>query len=189
MILIFDVRLWHRCLPDLRCQRIRHRENRIGQIPDQRRCNRGSWRGRLAMPVLFLKGLKNPPPVRLARETVEGFISRGEVPHPKNIPSEMKGKAGVFVSLHKHDEYAAASAPSNRPNLISPRKLSAMRLRRLPATPVSIRSLPPELPELEIQRRYPDGAGRDKKRKGPRPEKIRLRSWNPAGAADFYCPI
>jgi AmmeMemoRadiSam system protein A len=53
---------------------------------------------------IIFKGVKESAPVRLARETVEGFISRGEVPHPKTIPVEMKGKAGVFVSLHKHDE-------------------------------------------------------------------------------------
>ena len=53
--------------------------------------------------ILF-KVTKESPPVKLARETVESFITRGEIPHPKNIPPEMKGKAGVFVSLHKHDE-------------------------------------------------------------------------------------
>src|SRR5271157_2130741 len=53
---------------------------------------------------ILIKGVNESPPVQLARETVESFITRGEVPHPKNIPPEMKGKAGVFVSLHKNDE-------------------------------------------------------------------------------------
>ena len=53
--------------------------------------------------ILF-KGLKESPQVQLARETVESYVTRGEVPHPKNIIPEMKGKAGVFVSLHKDDE-------------------------------------------------------------------------------------
>ena len=53
---------------------------------------------------IIFKGLKESPQVKLARETVEGFILRGEIPHPKNISTEMKGKAGVFVSLHKGDE-------------------------------------------------------------------------------------
>ena len=53
--------------------------------------------------ILF-KGVNESAPVKLARETVESFITRGEIPHPKNIPLEMKGKAGVFVSLHKGDE-------------------------------------------------------------------------------------
>ena len=53
---------------------------------------------------IIFKGMKESPPVRLARETVESFITRGEIPHPKNISTEMKGKAGVFVSLHKNDE-------------------------------------------------------------------------------------
>jgi MEMO1 family protein len=53
--------------------------------------------------ILF-KGLKESPQVRLARETVESYVTRGEIPQPKNIPPEMKSKAGVFVSLHKGDE-------------------------------------------------------------------------------------
>jgi AmmeMemoRadiSam system protein B/AmmeMemoRadiSam system protein A len=53
--------------------------------------------------ILF-EGVKESFPVKLARETVESFIARGEIPHPKNIPPEMKGKAGVFVSLHKGNE-------------------------------------------------------------------------------------
>jgi hypothetical protein len=53
---------------------------------------------------IIFRGLKESPQVKLARETVEGFILRGEIPHLKNIPTEMKGKAGVFVSLHKGDE-------------------------------------------------------------------------------------
>ena len=53
---------------------------------------------------ILIKGLKESPPVQLARETVESYITRGEIPHPKNITPEMKGKAGVFVSLHKNDE-------------------------------------------------------------------------------------
>ena len=53
--------------------------------------------------ILF-KGVNESAPVKLARETVESFITRGEIPHPKNITPEMKGKAGVFVSLHKNDE-------------------------------------------------------------------------------------
>jgi AmmeMemoRadiSam system protein A len=53
---------------------------------------------------IIFKGLKESPQVRLARETVESYVKRGEVPHLKTIPPEMKGKAGVFVSLHKGDE-------------------------------------------------------------------------------------
>ena len=54
--------------------------------------------------ILF-KWLKESSPVKLARETVESFVTRGEIPSPpKNVPPEMKGKAGVFVSLHKSDE-------------------------------------------------------------------------------------
>lgn len=53
---------------------------------------------------IIIKGVKESPQVKLARETVESYVSRGNVPHPQNIPVEMQGKAGVFVSLHKNDE-------------------------------------------------------------------------------------
>jgi len=53
--------------------------------------------------ILF-KVVNESTPVKLARETVESFIARGEIPHTKNIPPEMKSKAGVFVSLHKGNE-------------------------------------------------------------------------------------
>jgi AmmeMemoRadiSam system protein B/AmmeMemoRadiSam system protein A len=53
---------------------------------------------------ILIKAVKESPQVKLARETVESYVSRGEIPHPKKIPAEMQGKAGVFVSLHKSDE-------------------------------------------------------------------------------------
>ena len=53
---------------------------------------------------ILIKNAKESPQVKLARETIESYISRGEVPKPKNIPPEMKGKAGVFVSIHKEGE-------------------------------------------------------------------------------------
>ena len=53
---------------------------------------------------ILIKGVKESTQVKLARETVESFIVRGEIPHPKKISAEMQGKAGVFVSLHKSDE-------------------------------------------------------------------------------------
>jgi MEMO1 family protein len=39
--------------------------------------------------------------VKLARETVESYVTQGTVPAPKSLAPEMKGKAGVFVSIHK----------------------------------------------------------------------------------------
>ena len=53
---------------------------------------------------ILIRNVKESPQVKLARETIESYISRGEVPQPKNIPPEMKGKAGVFVSIHKEGE-------------------------------------------------------------------------------------
>lgn len=44
------------------------------------------------------------PLVKLARETVEGYVKEGTIPSPKNITTEMEGKAGVFVSIHKGDQ-------------------------------------------------------------------------------------
>jgi AmmeMemoRadiSam system protein B/AmmeMemoRadiSam system protein A len=44
------------------------------------------------------------PQVKLARETVGSYIRSGKLPSLKTVPSEMQGKAGVFVSLHKGGE-------------------------------------------------------------------------------------
>ena len=40
--------------------------------------------------------------VELAKKTIEAFITkRTVIPVPADIPAEMKGRAGVFVSIHK----------------------------------------------------------------------------------------
>jgi AmmeMemoRadiSam system protein A len=44
------------------------------------------------------------PLVRLAKEAVKSYVSRGEVLRPKELSDEMKGKAGVFVSIKKHGD-------------------------------------------------------------------------------------
>jgi len=44
------------------------------------------------------------PIVKLAKETVESYVCHGEVPQPEELTPEMKQRAGVFVSIHKHGE-------------------------------------------------------------------------------------
>ncbi len=45
------------------------------------------------------------PLVKLAKETVEKFVLRGETAQiPADLSSEMKGRAGVFVSIKKNGE-------------------------------------------------------------------------------------
>jgi AmmeMemoRadiSam system protein A len=45
------------------------------------------------------------PVVKLAKDTVESYVRTGEIPSlPKELTPEMKGKAGVFVSIHKYGE-------------------------------------------------------------------------------------
>lgn len=45
------------------------------------------------------------PLVQLARKTIETYIKEDKViGPPKELIEEMKGKAGVFVSLHKHGQ-------------------------------------------------------------------------------------
>jgi AmmeMemoRadiSam system protein A len=39
------------------------------------------------------------PLVKLARDTIERYIREGTIPEPKQLTQEMKGRAGVFVSL------------------------------------------------------------------------------------------
>ncbi|MFC1990373.1 AmmeMemoRadiSam system protein B [Chloroflexota bacterium] len=44
---------------------------------------------------------KMSPLARLAKETVETYVMEGRTPKPKELTTEMKKKAGVFVSIHK----------------------------------------------------------------------------------------
>jgi AmmeMemoRadiSam system protein A len=44
------------------------------------------------------------PIVKLARETVESYIRGGKPLKPRKLTPEMKERAGVFVSIHKHGE-------------------------------------------------------------------------------------
>ena len=42
--------------------------------------------------ILF-KGVKESPPVKLARETVESYITRGEIPHPQKYSAGNEGQS------------------------------------------------------------------------------------------------
>ena len=42
--------------------------------------------------------------VKLARDTVEGYVREKATPQPKELTPGMRARAGVFVSLHKHGE-------------------------------------------------------------------------------------
>jgi len=44
------------------------------------------------------------PVVRLAKQTVESYVRTGKKPRPRKLTPEMKERAGVFVSLHKHGQ-------------------------------------------------------------------------------------
>jgi AmmeMemoRadiSam system protein A len=44
------------------------------------------------------------PVVELAKEAVERYIRKGETPNPRELTPEMRERAGVFVSLHKHGQ-------------------------------------------------------------------------------------
>jgi AmmeMemoRadiSam system protein A len=44
------------------------------------------------------------PVVQLAKETVESYIRESKTPKPKKLTPEMRERAGVFVSLHKHGQ-------------------------------------------------------------------------------------
>jgi len=46
---------------------------------------------------------KEHPLVQLARKTIEAYVTRGEIiAPPAELTPEMRKRAGVFVSLHKH---------------------------------------------------------------------------------------
>lgn len=44
------------------------------------------------------------PVVKLAKEAVESYVRKGKVPKPLELSPEMRERAGVFVSLHKHGQ-------------------------------------------------------------------------------------
>ena len=47
---------------------------------------------------------KSHPVAKLARDAVERFVREGEIMHPEAVTAEMKERAGVFVSIHKHGQ-------------------------------------------------------------------------------------
>jgi len=49
---------------------------------------------------IVIKGMS--PLVELAKKTVETFIREGKILQPEELTPEMKERAGVFVSIHKH---------------------------------------------------------------------------------------
>ncbi len=54
---------------------------------------------------IIIKGTIMSPLVRLAHRTVEAYVREGKViKAPAELTPEMKEKAGVFVSIHKHGE-------------------------------------------------------------------------------------
>jgi len=53
---------------------------------------------------IIINGVEVSPLVGLAKQTVETFVKEGKVPQPEELTPEMKGKAGVFVSIHKFGE-------------------------------------------------------------------------------------
>jgi len=42
--------------------------------------------------------------VRLAKKTVETYVAEGKTPQPEELTPEMRGRTGVFVSIHKFGE-------------------------------------------------------------------------------------
>jgi AmmeMemoRadiSam system protein A len=44
------------------------------------------------------------PVVKLAKEAVESYVRAGKTPKLKDLTPEMRERAGVFVSLHKHGQ-------------------------------------------------------------------------------------
>jgi AmmeMemoRadiSam system protein A len=44
------------------------------------------------------------PVVELAKESVETYVRESKTPKPRELTPEMKERAGVFVSLHKHGQ-------------------------------------------------------------------------------------
>lgn len=92
------------------------------------------------------------PLVELARKTIEVYVREGKViDPPKELTPEMKERAGVFVSIHKHGELRGCigtiepTQPNVAMEIIQNAISAATRDPRFP--PVR----PEELPDLEIK--------------------------------------
>lgn len=87
--------------------------------------------------------------VKLAKETVENYIREGKIPKPEELTPEMKERAGVFVSIHKHGQLRGCIGtfePTKKnvaEEIMSNAISSATRDPRFPPVGAS------ELPELE----------------------------------------
>jgi len=53
---------------------------------------------------IIFKAAEMHPLVKLARKTVETYVREGKMPRPGKLASEMKQRAGTFVSIHKLGE-------------------------------------------------------------------------------------
>ena len=61
------------------------------------------------------------PPVRLARETIEGYVRQGKLPEqPSPLPDYLPKRAGAFVTLYKHGELRGCigTTEATRPELL-----------------------------------------------------------------------
>jgi len=99
---------------------------------------------------IIIKAIAMHPLVQLAKNTIETYVTSGEVISPPEEPTlEMKQKAGVFVSLHKFGELRGCigtfepTQPSVAQEIISNAISSSTRDPRFP--PVA----PEELGDLE----------------------------------------
>jgi len=96
---------------------------------------------------IIIKGMS--PLARLARETVAAFVREGKTPQPAELTAEMKKRAGVFVSIHKHGALRGCigtfepSRENVAQEIISNAISSATRDPRFP--PIA----PSELPDLD----------------------------------------
>ena len=50
------------------------------------------------------EGERMHPLTKLAKDTVEGYVRDSKLPQPSELTPEMRGKAGVFVSIKKHGQ-------------------------------------------------------------------------------------
>jgi len=111
--------------------------------------------------------------VRLAKDTIEGYIRRREVLKPRELPEEMKERAGVFVSIKKHGQLRGCigTFEPTRPNvaeeIVSNAISSATRDPRFP--PVHVGELPDLVYSVDVltsPEPVPDETWLDPKRYG-----------------------
>ena len=122
---------------------------------------------------IIIKAIEMSPLAKLARKAVETYIKNGKALQPEELTPEMRGRAGVFVSIHKFGELRGCigtfepTTPSVAQETITNAISSATRDPRFPRiAPNELKDLTYSVDVLTAPEPIPDKDRLDPKRYG-----------------------